>query len=69
MVDEITIDKEGTLLFPEEPDAEELAELTAYLESKGFTPGRRAARRRGRDRAGRGRRRGAAGGGSTGKRS
>lgn len=39
MVDEITIDKEGTLLFPEEPDAEELAELTAYLESKGFTPG------------------------------
>lgn len=38
-VDEITIDKEGTLLFPEKPDAEELAELTAYLESKGFTLG------------------------------
>ena len=35
-VDEITIDKMGTLIFPTEADAEELSELTAYLEEKGF---------------------------------
>ena len=41
-VDEITIDKEGNLIFAEEPEAEELSELTAYLEAKGFTPGGKA---------------------------
>lgn len=36
VVDGITIDKEGTLIFPEGTDEEEITELTEYLESRGF---------------------------------
>lgn len=38
-VDEITIDREGTLVFPSKPDEEELQGLTEYLKSKGYTIG------------------------------
>ena len=40
-VDEITIDRDGTLIFPSKPDDEELQGLTEFLESKGYTIGGR----------------------------
>ena len=40
-VDEITIDREGTLTFPSQPDEEELHGLTEFLESKGYAIGGR----------------------------
>ena len=38
-VDEITIDREGTLTFPSQPDEEELQGLTEFLESRGYAIG------------------------------
>ena len=35
-VDEITIDRDGTLIFPSKPDEEELQGLTEFLGSKGY---------------------------------
>lgn len=40
-VDEITIDRDGTLIFPSKPDEEELQSLTEFLGSKGYTIGGR----------------------------
>ena len=38
-VDEITIDRNGALIFPSQPDEEELQGLTEFLASKGYTIG------------------------------
>lgn len=40
-VDEITIDREGTLIFPRQPDEEDLQGLTEFLGSKGYIIGER----------------------------